>query len=63
LPITYTAFFDKPEDKEFTPRKKEAPWTMLGPIIGTTVGIVLLGVFAGIPGFPLFLADIVLKQK
>lgn len=60
LPIAYTAFFDKP-DNEFEPVEKGKPETtylMLVPIIATTVGSFILGVFATLPGLPLSIAKI-----
>jgi multicomponent Na+:H+ antiporter subunit D len=60
LPIAYTAYFDKPEEKEETvkEKKKETTWLMLGPILATATISVLLGIFAGVKGLPLSIAKL-----
>ncbi len=58
LPIVYTAYFDKADEKRpFDPKPGiETNWKMLAPIIGTAGMTVVLGLFAGLPGLPLSIA-------
>lgn len=59
LPIVYTAFFQKP-DGEFTgsDKKVETTYLMLIPIMATTVGSFILGLFAALPGLPLSISKV-----
>jgi multicomponent Na+:H+ antiporter subunit D len=60
LPVVYNAFFKEPEagDSEYD----EAPWMMLGPIVMTTIVIIILGAFANLPYTPLALAHIAIRE-
>jgi multicomponent Na+:H+ antiporter subunit D len=60
LPVVYNAFFKKPEadDTEYD----EAPWMMLGPIVVTTILILILGTFANLPFTPLALAHVAVNE-
>ena len=61
LPILYTAYFDKePEDNpfDFTPKRQETTWLMLGPIASTSAMTIVLGLLAGLQGLPLSVARV-----
>jgi multicomponent Na+:H+ antiporter subunit D len=60
LPVVYNAFFKKPDDgiDEFD----DAPWMMLGPIIVTTILILILGALANLPFTPLQLAHVAVSE-
>jgi len=60
LPVVYNAFFKEPEagDTEYD----EAPWMMLGPIVVTTIVILILGAFANLPYTPLALAHVAVNE-
>lgn len=60
LPVSYTAFFDKPaKGEKWEPVSgSETTLTMLVPILGTAVATFILGIFAGVPGLPVSIAKL-----
>jgi len=62
LPIVYTAYFKPPSAAvQALPEpegRREAPWTMLGPVLAGAALTIVLGVFAWVPGLPLSLAKL-----
>lgn len=60
LPPVYNAFFKEPDDGDT--EYDEAPWMMLGPIIVTTILILVLGAFANLPYTPLALAHVAVRE-
>jgi multicomponent Na+:H+ antiporter subunit D len=60
FPVIYNAFFKKPLDGES--EYDEAPWMMLGPIIVTTLVILILGALANLPFTPLALAHVAVSE-
>ncbi|GBE17513.1 Na(+)/H(+) antiporter subunit A [archaeon BMS3Abin16] len=60
LPPVYNAFFKDPIDGDS--EYDEAPWMMLGPIIITTILVLVLGAFANLPYTPLALAHVAVRE-
>ncbi len=60
FPVIYNAFFKKPLEGES--EYDEAPWMMLGPIIVTTIAILILGALANLPFTPLALAHVAVNE-
>lgn len=60
MPIIYTAYFAKP-DKAYELKKTETTPYMLRPIIGTVSMTFVLGIFAGMPGLPMSIANLASK--
>jgi len=60
LPPVYNAFFKEPD--EGSGEFDEAPWMLLGPIIVTTIFILVLGAFANMPYTPLALAHVAVSE-
>ncbi len=58
LPIVYVAYFKKSSDAvtEGDTSRREAPWSMLVPVILGATLVVVLGLAAAVPGLPLSLA-------
>lgn len=59
LPIVYVAYFKEPSPVVRSlpvDERREAPWTMLGPVLVGSAITVILGVFAWVSGLPLSLA-------
>ncbi len=60
LPPVYNAFFKEPEDGDGN--YDEAPWMMLGPIVVSTLLILILGALANLPFTPLALAHVAVEE-
>jgi multicomponent Na+:H+ antiporter subunit D len=60
LPVVYNAFFKDPIDGDS--EYDEAPWMMVGPIIVTTIVILILGALANLPFTPLALAHVAVNE-
>jgi multicomponent Na+:H+ antiporter subunit D len=61
FPVIYNAFFKKPIE-EGESEYDEAPWMMLGPIVVTTITILILGALANLPFTPLALAHVAVNE-
>jgi multicomponent Na+:H+ antiporter subunit D len=60
LPPVYNAFFKEADDGDT--EYDEAPWMMLGPIVVTTLFILILGALANLPYTPLQLAHVAVSE-
>ncbi len=77
LPIVYTAFFQRSLEEMITEEageehaaeaptpptagEREAPWSLLAPVLAGALGVIILGVCAEIPGMPLSAAKFATK--
>ncbi|MDO9557060.1 MAG: proton-conducting transporter membrane subunit [Coriobacteriia bacterium] len=65
LPIVYAAYFQEPEpaagDDSVSATTREAPLSMLVPVVAAAALTVILGLFASTPGLPLSLARLAAK--
>jgi multicomponent Na+:H+ antiporter subunit D len=57
LQPVWMAYFHAPREDASPPRRPEAPWTMLVPLVLAVLLSILLGLAATLPGLPLSLAE------
>ena len=56
--ILHLAYFRRPDGADLPPRRPEAPWTLLVPILISALYVVLLGTSADVPGMPFSIAEV-----